>query len=192
MSGVLHTSRIDWAFAGTSSTELRTDPKGKQILHSKWKHWVDSHHTDAESVNDEGDMLPQADGKTLERGSMINPATSQMTDYEECWKDVEPTATSSEDGEKKICAVLQLQDDDYQARGMVVRVGQFCQGILQVGDGLSLERWQWEKDRGWKRQLRVGDLWLPCGVVLEGQRLEMDGEVKHGDFLWKVLEMSDF
>lgn len=192
---VLHPSRLDWAFAGFSSSEIRTNPEGNAIVHSIWQHWVDSRTQNAETVTDEGDMYPQTDGRTLELGSMINPDTGRMTQYEERWKDVEPTSTDMGEGDKedrKVCVVFQLHDDDHKARGVVVRVGQCCQGVLRVGDDFSLERWQWKKGGGWKREVRIGDLWLPCGPILEGERLRLGGEMKYGEYLWEVIEMSEF
>ena len=123
---------------------------------------------------------------------MVNPATGKPTDYEEMWEDREPLTTSPDDDLRRKCVVLQLHDDGHEARGMVMRVGQFCQGLLRVGESLSLERWVWKEDGGWKREVRIGSLWLPCGVMLEGERLRLGGEVKHGDFVWKVLELSEF
>lgn len=193
---VLHTKRLDWAFAGTSSSEIKKLPDGSNIVHSRWQHWVDSRTEQAETVADEGDMFPQTDGTTLETGRMVNPATGLPTDYEERWRDVEPISTErsgggAEEG-RKVCVVLQLHDDVNRARGMVVRVGQFCQGLLRVRDGLSLERWEWESEKGWRRMAKMGDMWLPCGVLLEGEKLRLGGEVKYGEFAWKVVEMSDF
>ena len=187
---VLPFSRLDWAFAGTSSTELKTEPNGKQLVHSKWRHWVDSRHAAAEAVNDEGDMIPQGDGTTLERGSMVNPAAEQMTPYEECWKDLEPIRIK--DQAKGVCVALQLHDDANKARGMVVRVGQCCQGLIRVGEHLALERWVWSQKDGWTRKFRMGDLWLPCGVALEEGHLRKGGEVAYGAYAWKVVELSEF
>lgn len=172
---------------------MRQTPTGKATTHSIWHHWVDSHHANAEEVIDEADMYPQTDGRTLEIGRMVNAATGKMTDYEELWKDVEPLVTSSEEAIPKACVVLQLQDDAHKARGMVMRLGQFCQGVLRVGESVNLERWQWYERGGWKRASRIGDYWLPCGVVLDGyQTLALGGEVKHGEYLWEVIEMEEF
>lgn len=160
-------------------------------MHSKWKHWIDSHHGDAEGVNDEGDMIPQRDGLTLERGAMVNPATGKMTQYEECWKDVEPVPIKDKYKKGK-CVVLQLHDDQNKARGMVVRVGQRCQGFMRIGDRMTLERWVWHMgSRGWQRLVRMGDLFLPCAIVLEDERLKLGGEIKFGDYSWKVAELSE-
>lgn len=161
------------------------------MLHSKWHHWVDSRNEDAEAVTDEGDMLPQSDGTTIERGSMVNPATGKTADYEECWEDLEPVGTSDGRQARKAC-VLQLHDDENEARGMIVRLGQFCQGVIRVGKYFTVERWQWREGEGWKRGVRTGDLWLPCGPILEGERLRLGGEVNYGDYTWRVVEMSKF
>ena len=196
---VLHLTRLDWAFAGTSSSEIRTDSHGKPVVHSTWYHWIDSGTPNAESVKDEGDMFPQTDGRTIEKGKMVNPATGRMTNYEECWEDVEPVATSTESDErsqgegKRVCAVLQLHDDANKARGMVVRVGQFCQGFLRVGEYLSVERWSWTEEGGWQRERRIGSLWVPCGILLKDtEKLAVGDRVTHGEFVWKVVETGMF
>ena len=43
----------------------------------------------------------------------------------------------------RTCIVLCYKDPSYQARGMVIRVGDHCQGILRIGDHITAERWQW-------------------------------------------------
>ena len=185
-------------------------------MHSTWRHWIDSSSLTPEDITDEGDMLPQADGeRTLERGSMINPETGKLTEYEECWRDVGAVAVGhGHDGDRgaetlRVCAVLELQDDANQARGMVVRVGQYCQGVVRVGEHFTLERWGWkgaERAEGsavqrqedgeqvgeWKRLARIGDWWLPCGAAIEERLLKLRGEVKHHDMVWKVIELSHF
>lgn len=150
--------------------------------------------SDTGGVKDEGDMYPQPDGRTLEKGSMVNPSTGKLTDYQEMWRDLDPVATIHEDrDEVKACVVLMLEDNAHKAKGMVVRVGQFCQGVLRIGHRFSLERWDWKgKEEGWKRAVRIGDFWLPCGVATEEGTLKMDGEVKYGEFVWKVVELSHF
>lgn len=192
--GILHLSRLDWAFAGISSSEFVRDGEGNAILHSKWHHWIDSRTEHAETVTDEGDMFPQPDSTTIERGSMTNPSNGKMADYEECWEDLEPLCTDidTEGGQARKVCVLQIHDDDNEARGMVIRLGQFCQGVLRVGEYFSLEQWQWRKSEGWRRNVRMGDLWLPCGPMLEGERLRLGGELNYGEYSWKVVEISKF
>jgi hypothetical protein len=190
---ILPFSRLDWAFAGTSSSELIKQPNGEQVVHSRWTHWVDSRSlTPEEEINDEGDMIPQGKGLTLERGSMVRPTTGQMTEYEECWKDVAPIPIADQERSVNVCAVLLFHDDERKARGMVVRVGQYCQGFLRVGEKMALERWAWSEDGKWQRVTRMGDLFLPCGPAMESDRLKVAGEVKFGEFVWRVVELSDF
>src|ERR1700712_1231817 len=114
---VLPSSRLEWAFAGTSSSELRHPQDSKAVVHSKWRHWVDCRNPDADGVVDEGDMYPQTDGRTLEKGCMVNPATGKLTDYEEVWKDLDAIAvgkdSSEEERQKACCVVLHLQDDEH-------------------------------------------------------------------------------
>jgi len=170
---------------------------------------VDVHSDEPEKITDEGDMLPQPDGeRTLERGSMVNPDTGKLTEYEECWLDVKVKAVdlgvggeAGDDEKSRTCVVLVLHDDEHKARGMVVRVGQYCQGVVKVGKQFALERWEWKAAKeegsggqsgGWKRLARVGDWWLPCGAALREDLLKLDGEVKHQEMVWKVVELCYF
>ncbi|KAK5108358.1 hypothetical protein LTR62_008388 [Meristemomyces frigidus] len=197
---VLPFKRLDWAFAGVSSSRELHDKDGNAYAHSAWQHWVSDRTKDADSVKDEGDMYPMSDGRTLEKGSMTNPATGVKTEYEEMWRDVkvakvtQPSEDVGKEGVRK-CVVLVLHEDEREARGMVVRVGQFVQGVLRVGDHFSLERWEWHsawQNGGWKRSVRMGDLWLPCSAAMEDGKVRLGGEVKYGEFVWKVVELQDF
>lgn len=142
-------------------------------------------------------MYPQPDGKTIEKGSMINPADGHITDYEELWSDLEPKAVLSQTtGEnRRICAVLVLEDDANKARGMVVRVGQYAQGVLRVGEEVDVERWEWEegKERGWRRAVKIGGFFQPCGAVMMEEGLKVGREVKWGEgWVWKCVELAEF
>ncbi|WPG99843.1 Hypothetical protein R9X50_00266300 [Acrodontium crateriforme] len=208
---LLPVSRIDWAFAGTSSSEIRQTPDNNKVIHSQWKHWIDSKTMDGESVADEGDMFPDEGGElALEKGRMVNPATGLMADYEELWKELAPQLVQLTEGEiengpltsnaltndrQHACVVLLLEDDESQTRGMVIRVGNFCQGILRTGPHITVERWEWKKDAGWRRNMRAGDFWLPCGVVMadaNSGRLVEGGEVTDKENVWKCIEFSWF
>ncbi|KAK7424244.1 hypothetical protein QQX98_000512 [Neonectria punicea] len=183
----LPVSRLEWGIAGTSSSWLRDDDKGGQIRHSQWNHWIDSRTTEPENATDEGDMFPQPDGTTLETGSMVNPATERETAYEELWLDVDPTATSTP--EVKV-VVLQLETENGY-RGSVVRLGQYCQGILREGELITAERWEWKKEDGWKRTIRMGDGVLPCERALDDGFSVRKGEaVEVEERTWKIVEVS--
>lgn len=209
-------SRLDWGFAGTSSstapTEAETAEQPSLIAHAKWTHWVDSRHEDAEAVSDSGDMFALQDGRTLEMGRMVNPETGEMGAYEEAWRDVEVVGTwhgggkgegdggSSPDGaaeperlRRKTCTVLVLDAPEHKTRGMVVQLGQFCQGILRCGDEVSAERWIWAETRGWLREVSLGRLFVPCGLCCEGAEKvpEVGGKVALGEWEWRVVEKGE-
>ncbi|KAK7753478.1 hypothetical protein SLS62_004553 [Diatrype stigma] len=206
---------IEWAFAGTSSSEIRANG----IKHSTWRHFVDSRtRDDAEGVVDEADMfpappLPSDEGgsgsdRTLEKGRMVNPDTGLETDYEEMWRDVEPVAVPSSGGggggDKIRSAVLELRDDAAGRRGLVVCLGRRCQGVVRCGDAFALEQWEWQQQEqggsgkdegegGWKRRRRVGagDLYLPCQDAVEKVAdLDVGGRIERDGVVWTVVEAS--
>ncbi|KAI9837154.1 MAG: hypothetical protein M1837_003115 [Sclerophora amabilis] len=120
-------------------------------MHSVWDHWVDSRTPNP--AKDEGDLWPQPSGSILEKGEMINPHTGKLTEYEELWADEEPQATGYDC--QRVSAVLVMECESNAGapgtRGMVIRVGQWCQGIM-VGGGeaengggraVDIERWTW-------------------------------------------------
>ncbi|KAK3318710.1 hypothetical protein B0H66DRAFT_640060 [Apodospora peruviana] len=218
-------SRLDWAIAGTSeSTSTPPDTTGDRHWHSKWHHWIDSRVADTNlaTVSDEGDMFPQPpDGtRVLEKGRMPNPSTGIETDYEEMWLsekiDVNvprysqftpnlPRSVKSSDEETvKRCAVLQLEDTSTKTRGMIVRLGQYCQGILRVGEDVVVERWKWESGASgtggaWTRQVRIGEIEgagastelpvdLMSGFV---HSVEVGDAVIDGNGVWKLVEWAD-
>jgi hypothetical protein len=186
--------RLDWAIAGSSSSSLVDANNGQQVTHSVWKHWIDSRTTEPQSVLDEGDMFPQPDGTTLEKGRMVNPDTGLETDYEELWRDLEPVpATDSEDGsvERSLCAVLQLHDETRGQRGLVVRLGQYCQGLLRDGKRVTAERWEWRSKKGWSRLVKIGDGISGCSTaVFDSGELKLGQEIKFGEQVWTVVELS--
>ncbi|KAI5457427.1 hypothetical protein BGZ63DRAFT_408166 [Mariannaea sp. PMI_226] len=178
--------RLDWGIAGNSSSWHRDDGKGGQILRCQWRHWISSRTTNPESAADEGDMFPQeTPGLTLEVGSMENPATGKDTPYEELWRDADPAPTTTSAAR---CVVLQFQSET-GARGSVIRLGQYCQGIRRDGERVSVERWEF--DGGWKRTIKMGDGELPCEMVLDDKlAVKVDEEVKVGSEVWKAVEVS--
>ncbi|KAK7443661.1 hypothetical protein Landi51_09009 [Colletotrichum acutatum] len=169
--------RLEWGIAGTSSSSTRTDDQGAEVRHSRWEHWIDSRTTDPENAADEGDMYEQPDGLTLEKGRMVNPATGTETDYEELWRDVEPVtvppvgAAAEGEAQKGVeCVVLKHEDETSGARGMVVWLGRFCQGISRVGEEVAAERWEWREGEGWRRVCNeLRGVWV--AILVESGRI---------------------
>lgn len=134
-------TRLEWAFAGRSRTEAaKAGPGEQKPAHTVWDHWVDSNSDDP--AIDEGDLWPQPNGDVLEQGTTVERGTGVVTAYEELWKGLKMEVVGQE--EAFVSIVLRVQDDRMGARGMVVRVGGWCQGILKVGNNVTIERWQWK------------------------------------------------
>jgi hypothetical protein len=180
---------LDWAFAGISSTEIR-----EGVSHSTWRHVVDSRTCTPEDVVDEGDIFPQDEGRTLETGRMLNPATGKLTEYEEIWSDldVQEDIEDQTAQQKRVrCLALELRDDVRQQRGMVVCLGGYYQGVIRIGDEFASERWRWE-DGKWQRKFSVGDISIPSPELLYSITLSRGDEVRSGDPLqiWRIVELS--
>ena len=209
-------SGLDWAFAGTSTSRPAVDQhpaedeKGlDNVTHSTWTHWLDSRYPVGSRVIpvDEGDMYPIDAVRTLEHGHGYQPLLKATMTHEEMWRDVEATSTNAKGS--KMCVVLRLQDEKFGARGVVVRVGQYCQGIISLvtEKSCTVERWEFhggdaerqnhlpsglERERTeaemWKRTARVGDLFLPCAVTFRTEIVKVGGVVKYKDYVWVVEE----
>ncbi|THH13669.1 hypothetical protein EW146_g6578 [Bondarzewia mesenterica] len=187
-------SRLEWAFAGTSHSEPGKGD-GAAPIHSRWEHWVDS-NSDTPAT-DEGDIWTLPNGDTLEKGRMVNPETGELTDYEEVWADAEVERTGQDS--KRVCVVLNVEDNEMAMKGMVIRVGGWCQGILKVGKEVSVERWKWvgkssasgteQAGGGWERVAKVGIHTPPCTSTFAPDKLE-EGNVV--DARWKVSEKYEW
>jgi hypothetical protein len=188
---------LDWGFAGQSSSTPIEKPGWPGASHSTWTHWVDSRCAVGEAVGvDEGDMYPISTTLTLEHGHAYHPHLQAVSSHEEMWRD-EPilsTTTSSSslssNTDTKICTVFRLHASNTQAAcGVVIRLGQYVQGIMQVGKEVTAERWEFSPDAEWVRSKRVGKMMVPCGVAMREEILCVGGEVKCGEWRWVVEEV---
>lgn len=92
--------------------------------------------------------------------------------------------------------VLSLSQPDRKARGIVVRVAQYCQALLLVDGHIELERWEHCVDAqgsgdGWRRIAKVGSKVLPCPWTFEGGKAEnakVGDTLVNGDMEWKIEE----
>jgi hypothetical protein len=149
---------------------------------------------------DEGDMYPQTDGSTLEKGRMPNPATGIDTDYEELWvsEDIKPVPAFASGGnvtDVSVCVVLQMQRDEEGRRGMVVRLGQYCQAFVRTGEGeadITIERLKWDAAvGGWVKLVRIGDAEVPTDFATHlAHEAVKDDVVSVGDDVWTVVETA--
>ena len=206
---------IDWAFAGRS----RTTPHGArkdgiiQLSHTVWEHWIDSKSNNPGP--DEGDMLVQEDGDVMERGMQKHPVTGADTEYEELWHDLEVDAFGKKHNRSSL--VLRAEQPESDVRGMAIKIGGWCQGILKTGDALTIERWEWKSsggpdndetsieggkqaartNNGWVRTFRYGEGSLPCEEMCDrtSGRFGLHAIIKRqldagseSELDWKVIE----
>ena len=172
---------IEWAFAGKAHAEPKGARKGGmiQLSHTTWDHWIDSKGDNPGP--DEGDMWVQRSGDVLERGKQRDAVTGAETEYEELWHDLEVTPLGTKNNRSSV--VLKADGPDSGTRGLTVKVGGWCQGILKVNGVLTIERWQRVSEsydsgpkietgdtrkrtrNDWIRTFRVGTAVLPCEYV---------------------------
>lgn len=181
--------QLDWAIGGTSSSiDLPAQPDGTTASRSTFRHWISSRVLEPDNVADEGDMFPQPDGTTLEKGSMVNPATGLDTSYEELWDDQEPQPAPG----LPLCTVMRLHDDANRARGLFVQLGQHAQGFLRRGDVFIAERWLWDHDSaGWEHLFRVGGLRtesLTDLIPSPNTQFQKDQQITASSGTWSVIE----
>ncbi|PHH83016.1 hypothetical protein CDD82_3928 [Ophiocordyceps australis] len=166
--------RLDWAIAGTSATSATAGG----VEHVVWRHWIDSRTQTPEHVVDQGDVIGQSDGTVLETGRGLNPATGTEEAYQEVWEDNEVRASA--------CLVLSL--DDGGRRGMVIRLGRYCQGLLRSASGLTVERWRWNDAGGWAMVVRMGGERIPCSFAVGATTAEMGQGIGAEFEGWMVVE----
>jgi hypothetical protein len=214
--GILPLSRLDWAIAGTSSssplafdTPVGEKETGREFkfqlgtetvivnkaTHCRWHHWIDSRTPNIEGVVDKGDNFehPTNPALTLERGSMVNPDTGIVTDYEELWRSepVEPVVE-----EEVRCLALQWQGDEEKSgqvrRGLLVRLGEYCQAFARDGDDITVERLRWDAGRQrWVSQVRIGQKDLPIPFATGSLRdVRLGDRVVVGGDSWEVVERA--
>ncbi|KAK5017601.1 hypothetical protein LTR16_002717 [Cryomyces antarcticus] len=196
--------RLEWAFAGVSHSELKEGGNENiRAAHCVWQHWVDSRTLlDEPPLEDKGDLYQQPDGTTLEVGAMVNPRTGLMTQYQELWE--EPLVECTGKDEKRLCICLTVDNPSLHTRGVVVRVGQWCEGIIRVGDEVSIERWKWvpkgqkiiaegtTAEGDWERQAKIGRIFLPCALTFVKERVEVGNTVEVGGLTWDIMEKYEW
>lgn len=149
---------------------------------SQFVHWIDSRTSSPENATDEGEMYPQPDGTTLETGFMVNPETGIITGYEEVWDDDNVESTDA----AQLCVVLKCESND--VRGLVVKLGTFCQGFMKIGEQSSVERWELT-DGSAHCVVKMGTDELPCRLALE-KKFTLGEVLIVANRCWKVVEIA--
>ena len=150
-------------------------------------------------------MYDVGNGEMLEKGTMKHPEIGRECDYEELWGDVQ--VERMEEGKENVCVVLRMEDEENELKGLVVRVGGWCQGMLRGKEEVTVERWRctglrnihgWSdgsvpeervEEEGWQRIARLGDGEMPCNATFKVQGLQEGGKLKARDVEWQVTEV---
>ncbi|KAK6347392.1 hypothetical protein TWF718_005231 [Orbilia javanica] len=163
-------SPVSWAFAGIRSSQPVPDKPG--YTKCSWTHLVSSvDFGKDEKPVDEGVLGPHPawpNGPTfaLETGTMVNPDTGVMTDYQEFWQDID-----AKEGDEVVFWEYGSDETGPENRGFVGIVGQRALGVGRV-NGVF---WTWRAEKGGDGDWR-----------LERSVLERDGR-RRG---WGLLNMA--
>lgn len=177
-----------------------------QLSHTVWDHWIDSRSNTPGS--DEGDMWVQPNGDILEKGKSSDPVTGEEIEYEELWHDLHVEAFGKKDNRSSL--VMKAHEPERNIRGMAIKIGGWCEGILKVEDELTVERWEWkptecdsnvactesskEEERtrnDWIRTIKIGQGTLPCKEICSRSygKFGLNAVLKSTtDIDWKVAE----
>lgn len=146
-----------WAFAGRGWISFPGDTAGRvqipYLCHCRWEHEIDSRGDD--KLEDAGDVVLLPNNESVEFGSMLDPGTGKHRMYKEYWVGLE--------GQKRPCVVVKRSDDN----GIVVRVGDWCQGIVwrdksapTAKERVWVERWNKKDSRSLESQNEDVRLWI--------------------------------
>jgi hypothetical protein len=168
--------------------------------HCTWKHEIDSR---GQGITDEGDMFLLKNDDAMEIGVMVNPSTGKEEVYKEYWTGP-PTESEADEPLKLSCVVAEKSSDALDdTRGLIVRVGNYCQGLLEIGQAgsrdICVERFIKIADSGkWNRDRRSGtsnaahgtsSLSVPCTWVCEERKL---GDViRVSEATWTIVELVE-
>ena len=89
--------------------------------------------------------------------------------------------------------VMRGESEALSIRGLIVRVGGWCQGMIKINDDTTIERWRWTDGdggilSGWEQIVRIGSGSLPCRVLWEKEDMNVGDETLSGGVKWEVVE----
>ncbi|GAA5897612.1 hypothetical protein JCM5296_003738 [Sporobolomyces johnsonii] len=188
---------VAWATAGWKELLPAKAEEGQQHDRARFTPVLDSRRPSASSSTappsedlsaqpDEGTFTPLPNGDVLETGSMLNPDTGIVQDYEEIWRRL-PLQAGCENG--KAVEVTILESRSTRGRAFLGRVGDYEIGMEDAEKGFGVVQ----------RVRREGEWQTVCcneagsglpAVPLEVPAWEHGSTVELGGRMWQVLEHS--
>lgn len=185
-----------YATAGMSTTsfpsaENSNCPPYDFHMHMRWKHDIDSSN---DFGTDGADIILLADGARMEVGFMEIRGVAKY--FKEYW--IVPPGRATETP----CVVAELDTSkttDYagpiRTAGIAMRIGDFCQAILQTADDFWYERWEYIQGKGWLKNTRSNTPKvetldfevLPC-MWLVGDALQEGESMSFTSGVWFITE----
>ena len=168
------------------------------MAHCRWTHEIDNKD---QEIIDEGDMFLLQNGECMEIGQMMNPNTQRVDMYKEYWTSVAVGESDSIHGTPR-CVVARTKGDD-STRGMIIRLGGYCQGVVRfqdekTGETFQIGRWEGIKNsRGtleWRKDpmsSTMTETHLPAAWLCEDEREVGDECTTHSQgatVAWFVTE----
>lgn len=219
----LNPAHLEWAFAGHSTSKVVNGKTLSQWHHwidsksTKPEDVVDKGEMlpedDSGLALEKGEMVNPATGKLTgyvegwrdgEIGVVPVPGEGVVKGFRAELRGrgvrVEGLRAGSEGGgeveSSRLSIVLQHENVARRSRGMVIRLGHLCQGVMRVGDDFAYERWEWSQGDGWRQISISGKLPMPCDVLtVLAEEISTDTTVKYGhddDLAWRCVEVERF
>ncbi|GAA5860019.1 hypothetical protein JCM1840_001843 [Sporobolomyces johnsonii] len=186
---------VAWATAGWKELLPAKAEEGQEHNRARFTPIIDSRRPLASSSTaplsedqpDEGTFTPLPNGDVLETGSMLNPDTGLVQDYEEIWRRL-PLQAGRETGEVGVI-ILELESRSTRVRAFLGRVGDYEIGMEDAERGFGVVQ----------RVRREGEWQTVCcneagsglpAVPLKVPAWEQGSTVELGGRMWQVLEHS--
>ena len=216
-------AHVEWAFAGHSTSNVVNGKTLSQWHHwidsktAKPEEVVDKGEMlpedDSGLALEKGEMVNPATGRLTEYvegwrdgeiGVVPQPGKEVVGRF---WEELRGRGVSVDglrDGPagggdsqlSRLSIVLQHEDVVRKSRGMVIRLGHMCQGVMRIGDDFSHERWEWSHEDGWRQTSVSGKLSMPCDLLtVLGEETCTDTTVRYSnedDSTWQCVEEERF
>jgi hypothetical protein len=162
-------------------------PRARTVMRIQYP-WLDSKEDNPEIHSMILNYHP--DGKRYIRtGTVADPGYRNPQVFAENWANTDVHATEREPPGRPCCIVLRTTSDSAVAEGLIVRVGQYCQGIIKVDGEMSAERWYWDEFDEWERLFHIGPQFIPCAMALDNETRK-GAILRFGAIVWEVCEVS--